>query len=176
MDKSDRAIIGYVMYTCTGDLPGLIEWYEEAAPDEVAGSRDYTLGVAYSAIGDPARARPHLEVVAAAARDPTSPSSNAEAAVALELLGERALAMQAIDEAVRRVPESGDAAAGPSVAMLRAWILIHSGTRAEEGYAELERLLGAFGVVPRFVAVDPLWRLVGDDARVHKIIQAKVPG
>ena len=176
MDKSDRAIIGYVTYTCTDDLPELIAWYEGAAPGEVAGSRDYTLGVAYSTIGDAASARPHLEVVAAAARDPTSPSSNAEAAVALELLGEHALAMQAIDEAVRRVPESRDAAAGPSVAMLRAWILIHSGTRAEEGYAELERLLGAFGVVPRFVAVDPLWRLLSDDARVQTIIQAKVPG
>ena len=176
MDKSDRAIIAYVMFTCSGDLPGLIQWYEDAAPDEVAGSRDYTLGVAYSAVGDAVSARPHLEIVAQVARDPTSPSSNAEAAVALELLGEHALAMQAIDEAVRRVPESRDAAAGPSVAMLRAWILIHSGTRVEEGYAELERLLGAFGVVPRFVAVDPLWRLLSDDARVQKIIQAKVPG
>jgi hypothetical protein len=175
MDKTDRAIVSYVMYTCTGDLPGLIAWYEEAVPDELAGSRDYTLGVAYSAIGDPDRARPHLEIVAAAARDPTSPSSNVEAAVALELLGEHALAMQAIDEAVRRVPESRDAAAGPSVAMLRAWILIHAGTRAEEGYAELERLLGTFGVVPRFVLVDPLWRLLRDDARVQEIILAKVP-
>ncbi len=175
MDKSDRAIIAYVTYTCTGDLPGLIAWYESAAHDEVAGSRDYTLGVAYAAVGDPARARPHLELVAAAAREPTSTGSNAEGAVALELLGEHELAMRAIDEAVRRVPESRDAAAGPAVAMLRAWILIHSGTRAEEGYAELERLLDTFGVVPRFVSVDPLWRLLEDDARVQRIIQAKLP-
>jgi len=76
---------------------------------------------------------------------------------------------------VRRVPESQDAAAGPSVAMLRAWILIHSGSRAEEGYRELERLLGAFGVIPRFVSVDPLWRLLKNDARVQRTIQAQLP-
>ena len=175
MDKSDRAIVAYVTYTCTDDLPGLIAWYERAPPDEVAGSRDYTLGVAYAAIGDLERARPHLEVVAAPARDPTRASSNAEGAVALELLGEHAAAIDAIDEAVRRVPESRDAAAGPSVAMLRAWILIHSGSRAEEGYSELERLLGAFGVIPRFVSVDPLWRLLENDARVQRTIQAKLP-
>jgi len=68
-----------------------------------------------------------------------------------------------------------DAVAGPSVAMLRAWILIHSGSRAEEGYRELERLLGAFGVIPRFVSVDPLWRLLKNDARVQRTIQAKLP-
>src|SRR6187402_689898 len=175
MDKSDRAIIAYVTYTCTYDLAGLIAWYERAAPDEVAGSRDYTLGVAYAAIGDLESARPHLEVVSAAARDATGASSNAEEAVALELLGEHTAAVDAIDAAVRRVPESRDAAAGPSVAMLRAWILIHSGSRAEEGYRELERLLGAFGVIPRFVSVDPLWRLLKNDARVQRTIQAKLP-
>lgn len=175
MDRSDRAITRYVMYTCTGDLRGLIEWYERSPPDELAGSRDYTLGVAYAALGDPARARPHLEIVAAAARDPGGANANAEGAVALELLGEHARALRAIEQAVQRVPESRDAAAGPAVAMLRAWILIHSGTRAEEGYAELERLLDAFGVVPRFVATDPLWRLLAHDARVERIIQAKLP-
>jgi tetratricopeptide (TPR) repeat protein len=175
MDKSDRAIIAYVTYTGTDDLPGLISWYERATPDEVAGSRDYTLGVAYAAIGELERARPHLEMVAAAARDPTSGSSDAEGAVALELLGEHAAAIDAIDEAVRRVPESQDAAAGPSVAMLRAWILIHSGSRPEEGYRELERLLGAFGVIPRFVSVDPLWRLLENDARVQRTVQAALP-
>jgi hypothetical protein len=59
--------------------------------------------------------------------------------------------------------------------MLRAWILIHSGTRAEEGLAELERLIGAFGVVPRFVATDPLWRLLEHDARVQQIIRQHLP-
>jgi tetratricopeptide (TPR) repeat protein len=175
MDKSDRAIIAYVMFVCTRDLRGLIEWYESATPGEIAGSRDYTLGVAYAATGDMERARPHLEAAAAAARDPANPNSSAEGAVALELLGEHAAAMRAIDDAVRRVPEDRDAAAGPSVAMLRAWILIQSGTRAEEGYAELARLLDAFGVVPRFVSVDPLWRLLEGDARVQAIIRAKLP-
>jgi hypothetical protein len=73
------------------------------------------------------------------------------------------------------VPESLDAAAGPAVAMVRAWILIHGRTRADEGYAELERLLDAFGVIPRYVAVNPLWRVLEDDARVQSIIRAKLP-
>ena len=175
MDKSDRAITSYTMYTCTGDLAGLIDWYERSPPDELAGSRDYTLGVAYAAQDDMVRARPHLAVVAETARDPSGAGSSAEGAVALELLGEHESAMLAIDEAVRRVPESLDAAAGPSVAMLRAWILIHGGTRAQEGYAELERLLDSFGVIPRFVATDPLWRLLDEDARVQAIIQEKLP-
>jgi TolB-like protein len=175
MDKSDRAIISYVTYTCIGDLPGLIARYERAPPDELAGSRDYTLGVAYAALGEMARARPHLEVVAADVRDPTGAHSSAEAAVALALLGDHASAIRAIDAAVSRVPETRDAAAGPTVAMLRAWILINSGTRAEEGYAELERLLDAFGVIPRFVAADPLWRLLEGDARVQAIIREKLP-
>lgn len=172
MDKSDRAIISYVTYTGVGDLQGLVDWYERAPPDELAGSRDYVLGVAYAALGQEDRARPHLEITAAAARDPTGAGTSAEGAVALELLGEHALAIAAIDAAVAQVPESLDAAAGPTVAMLRAWILIHSGTRAEEGYAELERLLDAFGVIPRFVATDPLWRLLEGNARVQKLIRA----
>jgi tetratricopeptide (TPR) repeat protein len=103
MDRSDRAIIGYVMYTCTGDLPGLVEWYQRAPADELAGSRDYTLGVAYAALGDMTRARPHLEVVAADARDPTGAHSSAEAEVALALLGDDESAIRAIDAAVSRV-------------------------------------------------------------------------
>jgi hypothetical protein len=68
-----------------------------------------------------------------------------------------------------------DAAAGPAVALLRGWILIQSGgAQAEEGYAELERLLDAFGVVPRFVATDPLWRLLEADPRVQRASRARM--
>jgi hypothetical protein len=97
------------------------------------------------------------------------------AAVALELLGRRAEALRLADEAVRLAPEARDAVNAPQVAMLRAWVLIRSGTRAEEGYAELERLLGGFDLQPRWVAAQPEWRLLRDDARVQQIIRDKLP-
>ena len=79
-------------------------------------------------------------------------------AVALELLGRHAEAIRAADEAVRLMPESRDAVNGPTVAIQRAWVLIHGrGARAEEGYAEFERLLGAYMLNPREVAAEPLW-------------------
>jgi len=141
----------------------------------VAGSRNYTLGVAYAALGTWPE-RPYLQAVADSARGAPAANSAVEAAIALELLGEHGTAMRTIDAAVRRVPESRDAAAGPAVALLRAWILIHSGgAQAEEGYAELKRLFGAFGVVPRFVATDPLWRLLEADPRVQRVIRARLP-
>jgi hypothetical protein len=175
MDETDRAIIAYNMYTITDDLPGLVEWYEKTPDAQIAGSRDYILGVTYAALDDMARARPHLEAVVAGSRQPRSADANIERAAALELLGEHGAAIRLIDDEVRRVPESLDAAAGPAVAMVRAWILIHGRTRADEGYAELERLLDAFGVIPRYVAVNPLWRVLEDDARVQSIIRAKLP-
>jgi hypothetical protein len=58
--------------------------------------------------------------------------------------------------------------------MLRAWVLIRSGERAEEGYAEFERLLGGFDLQPRWVATQPEWRLLRDDARVQQIIRDKL--
>jgi TolB-like protein len=97
------------------------------------------------------------------------------AAVALELLGRRAEALRAADEAVRLAPEARDAVNAPQVAMLRAWVLIRSGVRAEEGYAEFERLLGGFDLQPRWVAAQPEWQLQRDDARVQQIIQDKLP-
>ena len=97
------------------------------------------------------------------------------AAVALELLGRRAEALRAADEAVRLEPEDRDALNGPNVAILRAWVLIRSGARAEEGYAELERLVGGYGLQPRWVAARPEWRLLREDARVQQIIRDKLP-
>lgn len=97
------------------------------------------------------------------------------AAVALELLGRHAEALRAADEAVRLAPEDRDAVNAPQVAMLRAWVLIRSGERAEEGYAEFERLLGGFDLQPRWVAALPEWRLLRDDTRVQQIILEKLP-
>jgi hypothetical protein len=59
--------------------------------------------------------------------------------------------------------------------MLRAWVLIHSGERAEEGYAELDRLLGSMYLQPRWVAASPLWLLLRNDARAQQIIRNKFP-
>jgi hypothetical protein len=106
---------------------------------------------------------------------PDDAYENVFAAVALELLGRRAEALRAADEAVRLAPEDRDAINAPHVAMLRAWVLIRSGARAEEGYAEFERLLGGFGLPPRAEAARPEWRLLSDDARVQQIIRDKLP-
>jgi hypothetical protein len=76
---------------------------------------------------------------------------------------------------VRLAPENRDAVNGPNVAILRAWVLIRSGARAEDGYAEFERLLGGFDLPPRWVAARPEWRLLSDDARVQQIIRDKLP-
>jgi len=54
-------------------------------------------------------------------------------------------------------------------------VLIHSGTRRQDAYAELERLMGALDVHARVVAADPLWQLLGDDQRVHQILRDATP-
>jgi hypothetical protein len=55
--------------------------------------------------------------------------------------------------------------------MARAWVLIKTQQRAEEGYAEFERLLGAWDLSPRWVAALPEWRLLGNDPRVQQILR-----
>jgi hypothetical protein len=73
---------------------------------------------------------------------------------------------------VRLTPEATDAVNGPTIALYRAWVLIRvGGDRAEQGYAELLRVLGAYGVQPRAVAVDQLGVMLRDDARAWQIIQ-----
>jgi TolB-like protein/Flp pilus assembly protein TadD len=160
---------------CTGDLAALIALYESASKDELdqPAPRDYLLGVAHSAAGDPVRARPYLTAVAS--MPPSDGYDQVFRAVALELLGRRAEALRAADEAVRQTPEARDAVNGPQVAMLRAWVLIRSGERAEEGYAEFERLLGGFLLQPRWVAAQHEWLMLRDDARLKEIIRNKLP-
>jgi len=145
---------------------------EQLGPELVDYDRDEELGIAYWATGVEARARPHLlTMVERMKRSPDGPS-NAWGAVALELLGRHAEAIRAADEAVRLMPESRDAVNGPTVAIRRAWVLIHGrGAGAEDGYAEFERLLGAYMLQPREVATEPLWRILGDDARVQQIFR-----
>jgi hypothetical protein len=99
----------------------------------------------------------------------------AEGAVALALLGRGNEALQAAERAVTLAPERTDAINGGSVAMLRAWVLIQSRIRSEEGYAELERLLGSFDLQPRWVAVSPHWLLLRDDTRAQQIIRSRFP-
>ena len=159
----------------TGDLEGWIAYVELLGPegDLVDFDRDEELGIAYWATGIEARARPHLlTIVEKMERSPKGTPMPWGGAVALELLGRHAEAIRAADEAVRLMPESRDAVNGPTVAIQRAWVLIHGrGARAEDGYAEFERLLGAYMLQPRVVAAEPLWLILRDDARVQQIFR-----
>jgi TolB-like protein/Flp pilus assembly protein TadD len=176
MSPGERGIAASDTLLALRDLPGLIEYYERAPEDGLYFARDYILGVLFMATGDITRARPHLEAAAAHGRATPFRQDDlnftlSDAAVALELLGEHDAAVRAADEAVRRRPESIDAANGADLALRRAWVLIHSGRRPEQGYAELERLMGAYGVQPRMVAVDPLWLMLREDDRVQQILR-----
>jgi hypothetical protein len=73
---------------------------------------------------------------------------------------------------VRLSAQSYDAVNGPVIAVERAWVLIRSGSRAREGYAELERWLGGYMLQPGRVAKEPLWLILRDDARVQHIFAA----
>ena len=86
-----------------------------------------------TAADHPDRARPYLTKAASAPLAPDDAYAHVFAAVALELLGRHAEALRAADEAVRLAPEDRDAVNAPRVAMLRAWVLIRSGVRGEEG-------------------------------------------
>ena len=165
------------MLMCTGDLAGSIALYETVSEGDQESPEplDYLLGVTHTALGDLDRARPYLTAVASAPRPSDDAYAHVFAAVALELLGRRSEALRAADEAVRLAPEDRDAVNGPNVAIVRAWVLIRSGARAEEGYAEFERLLGEFDLPPRLVAARPEWRLLREDARVQQIIRDKLP-
>ena len=166
------------MLVCTGDVAGSIALYESASEGDLwtIAPLDYLLGVTHTATGHPDRARPYLTKVASTPRAPDDPyAPHVFAAVALELLGKRAEALRSGGQAVRLAPEARDAVNAPQVAMLRAWVLIRSGERAEEGYAEFERLLGGFDLQPRWVAALPEWQLLREDARVQQIIRDKLP-
>jgi tetratricopeptide (TPR) repeat protein len=173
----------HAMLMCTDDLPGQIELLERMLAENVdeiytGQGVPLTLAMTYLLAGQSDRARPHLQAVAAAIPTGEALGDSAEVAdgaIALELLGQSEDAVRAADAAVRLRPEARDALNGANVAMNRAWVLIHSGIRAEEGYAELERLVGRIDLQPRWVAVTPLWRLLRDDARAQQIIRSRFP-
>jgi tetratricopeptide (TPR) repeat protein len=170
-----RIYFGIQMLTGTGDIEGLTKVLERL-PVENPHRSDLDLALAYLALGDDRRARSLLEAVAAAAPGfPDNSLAIAEAAVALEALGRTSEAVPMADRAVQMTPERRDAVNGPTIAMLRAWVLIHSGVRAEEGYAELDRLLGSMYLQPRLVAASPMWLLLRHDARAQQIIRNKFP-
>jgi len=173
-DASMAANMTRRMLIGTGDLARLIELYTGESAATAPCCADYTLGVTYTALGDGPRARPHLLAAASAGRDSSSGQEKAQGAVALALLGEPAEAVVVADEAVRDSPEARDRVNGPGVAMTRAWVLIKTQERAEEGYAEFERLLGAWDLSPRWVAALPEWRLLGNDPRVQQILRVAI--
>lgn len=169
-----------LMLTCLEDLHGLLELLESIDADEAEGYMGMeprlSLALAYLLTGQADRAQPHLLAIAATAseEDPFSVPLP-HLAIALELLGQSEEAVRVADAAVRLLPAERDALNGPTIAMARAWVLIHSGVRAEVGYAELERLLGSIDLQPRWVAADLPWMLLRDDERAQRIIRSRFP-
>jgi len=176
-------VFAHILLTCAEDRTNLTELHERLLD---AGWEHWTselpelvLGLDHTAAGRPERARPYLEasVEAIAAFMGKNPDGYglSQTAVALELLGRTAEAVRAADEAVRLLSEARDAVNEPEVALRRAWVLIHSGVRAEEGYAALEGLVGAFRQQPRWVAVQLPWVILRNDTRAQQIIRSKFP-
>ncbi len=162
----------------TGDLAGLAAYLETADPSafESASARDAELALTYAALGDAESARPHLEsLVQEMARAPQHGVALREGAVALVLLGRRDEALRAAGEAIRLTPETSDAVNGPMTALWRAWVLIRvGGDHAEEGYAELQRVLGAFTAQPRDFSIHQLGVMLRDDPRAQQIITGAI--
>jgi TolB-like protein len=167
-----------VIALCTGDLQGLASIWEEHPPEVWwTESREQLLGVTYMALGDSKRARRYLEI--AVTQKPEGGAAESagqliERAVALELLGRRAEALRIADAVIPMLPEH-DAINNPTIRINRAWILIRSRARADEGYAELSKYLGSWGLQPRWIAAHPQWVLLRDDARLQQIFRAARP-
>src|SRR5262245_584459 len=173
LDAPWRAFHTRSVFLATGDLTGFAAQLETADPSdfESPSERDWELALTYAALGKLAQARPYLELVIETMADSDAPTLR-DGAVALALLGRPNEALRAADEAVHLTPESTDAVNGPTMALYRAWVLIRvGGDRAEQGYAELRRVLGAYSVHPRAVAVDQLGVMLRDDARAWQVIQ-----
>jgi len=163
----------------TGDLAGYAAFLEgvDASQLERAADRDVELARTYAALGDLARARPFLESLVDEMERSPDGETLSDGAIALVLLDRSEEAIRAADEAVRQTPESRDAVNGSRVAVRRAWVLIRAGgERAEEGYAELQRLLGAYRVQPRAFAVYSPGVLLRDDERAQRIIREAIEG
>jgi tetratricopeptide (TPR) repeat protein len=174
--EEDWRTYRYLVLVASGNLAGLADLLESNPGEDWYDSGDFGLAITHFALGDAARALPHLEIVAArATTDPADPGLLSQAGIALELLGRHEEAERAADRAVELLPENRDALNGAETAMRRAWVLIHGGSRREEGYRELERLLGHIDLQPRWVAATPLWQILRDDARAQEILQRAMP-
>jgi len=173
--EQTRLLNSLRMLTATGDLKGQAALFE-LAPAEEYPDHDLQLAFIYLAQGDRNRAQPHLDLAALdAARNPGDALSLADGAIAVALLDRCAEAVPMADQAVRLMPERRDAVNGPTVAIKRAWVLIRCKVRADQGYQELDRVLGSMYLQPRWVAATPLWLLLRDDARTQQIIRSKFP-
>jgi TolB-like protein len=182
-DFRDAAGWWLFLLTCTQDLPGQIELLERMRAENLdpaysGQSTPILLAAVQLMSGQPEAARPQLLTAVAAVPDIAKHMESlelADAAIALALLGRKNEALRAADAAVRLRPEARDAINGTNAAMSRAWVLIHTGDRADEGYAELQRLVGRIDQQPRWLAVTPIWQLLGDDGRAMQIIRSRFP-
>jgi TolB-like protein/Tfp pilus assembly protein PilF len=177
LDARSRTRHLIALCLASGDLPTLAAYLETADPSamEPVSEREVALGLTYAAIGNLQQARPHLQSVIDDMQRSSDGPAVSDGAVALVLLGRPTEAVEAADRAVRETPESRDAVNGPTVAVMRAWVLIRAGgDRREEGYAELTRLLGAFRVQPRAFDMTQLGIMLHDDARAAAILREAI--
>jgi tetratricopeptide (TPR) repeat protein len=165
-------------FSATDDMAGLARALEgPVAPDQDRDlARELTLGAVYVELGDPERAVPYLEaVVGLLTAYPDDPINLASAAIALALLGRPNEALEHAERALQFAPPQRENAINYTlVAKARAWVLIYTRTRAEEGYAEIERLLGGWDMSPQELLVKPPARLLRDDPRLQQIVRSKL--
>jgi TolB-like protein/Tfp pilus assembly protein PilF len=165
-------------FSATDDMAGLARALEgPVAPDQDRDlARELTLGAVYVELGDPERAVPYLEaVVGLLTAYPDDPINLASAAIALALLGRPNEALEHAERALQFAPPQRENAINYTlVAKARAWVLIYTRTRAEEGYAEIERLLGGWDMSPQELLVQPPARLLRDDPRLQQIVRSKL--
>ena len=104
-------------------------------------------------------------------RDPHTPNVLPRLAVAQSMLGEHKAALASIDAERARVPESRDPVNGPALSFTRSVLLVRAG-RAEEGYAEVTRLLHVpFSTATNmFGDREPVLLLLKDDQRFDELI------
>src|SRR5688572_2167626 len=187
----------HVRFLATGATDGWQEAYERLAPGLSPAIRSYFFGRLCLAAGDLAGYAAFVEAADRSERQQSSGRTrpchrcarrpSAGAAVSSVGRGRDARAgRRAVDRrcggtcAARQARRGstcrrrGDSAR-PGVAVQRAWVLIRAGgERADEGYAELQRLLGGFRVQPRAFATYSLGVMLRDDARAHRIVQEAI--
>jgi TolB-like protein len=120
-------------------------WDGVPAGDPV--DRSERIGFLYLAAGDKVRAEQTFRalerrVVEGRKRDARFGHADAlrQLAIAKSMLGKHAEALQNSEAACAMAPETSDATNGPRMSFTRSVILVRAG-RAEEGYAEVKRLL-----------------------------------